>query len=78
MVRGPEMIKYLHENTEHVRWEYTPGYSDYYPELPGGKPSGRAIEAQLFNLRKLGKDEKKYAQIWVTDEGDGVEVKRIS
>lgn len=25
LVRGPEMIKYLHENTEHVRWEYTLG-----------------------------------------------------
>ncbi|MCI1590925.1 MULTISPECIES: FAD-dependent oxidoreductase [Heyndrickxia] len=69
LVRGPEMIKYLHENTEHVRWEYTPGYSDYYPELPGGKPSGRAIEAQLFNLRKLGKDEKNMRKSGLPTKG---------
>lgn len=69
LVRGPEMIKYLHENTEHVRWEYTPGYSDYYPELPGGKPSGRAIEAQLFNLHKLGKDEKSMRKSGLPTKG---------
>ncbi|GGP13162.1 FAD-dependent oxidoreductase [Oceanobacillus neutriphilus] len=56
--KGPEMVKYLHENTEHFRWEYTPGYSDYYPEAPGGLASGRAVEAQLFDLRKLGDDIK--------------------
>lgn len=56
--KGPEMVKYLHENTEHFRWEYTPGYSDYYPESAGGLASGRAVEAQLFDLRKLGDDIK--------------------
>ncbi|GEN87857.1 FAD-dependent oxidoreductase [Oceanobacillus sojae] len=56
--KGPEMVKYLHENTEHFRWEYTPRYSDYYPESPGGLASGRAVEAQLFDLRKLGDDIK--------------------
>ncbi|GGB38870.1 3-oxosteroid 1-dehydrogenase [Lentibacillus populi] len=56
--KGPEMVKYLHENTEHFRWEYTPNYSDYYPESAGGLASGRAVEAQLFDLRKLGDDIK--------------------
>ncbi|WP_218672705.1 FAD-dependent oxidoreductase [Oceanobacillus timonensis] len=56
LTKGPEMVSYLHENTEHFRWEYTPKYSDYYPEAPGGLASGRAVEAQLFDLRKLGDD----------------------
>lgn len=54
--KGPEMVKYLDEKTEHVRWDYTPGYSDYYPEEPGGKSVGRAIEARVFDLRNLGDD----------------------
>lgn len=56
LTKGPEMVQFLHDHTKHVRWEYTPKYSDYYPELPGGLPQGRAIEAQLFDLRKLGDD----------------------
>lgn len=69
LVRGPEMIQYLHDNTTHVRWEYTPGYSDYYPELPGGKPCGRAMEAQLFDLSTLGKDEKNMRKSGLPTKG---------
>lgn len=36
-----------------------PGYSDYYPESPGGKPTGRSVEPKPFNSRKLGPDEKE-------------------
>lgn len=56
LTKGKEMVQFLHDNTEHVRWEYTPEYSDYYPELPGGFPQGRSIEAALFDLRNLGDD----------------------
>lgn len=59
LTKGPEMIQFLHDNTEHVKWEYTPDYSDYYPELPGGFSQGRAVEAQLFDLRELGDDLEK-------------------
>ncbi|MFI6323381.1 FAD-dependent oxidoreductase [Nonomuraea sp. NPDC050556] len=52
--RGPEMVRFLHDNTRHVRFEYTPGYADYFPEAPGGKPLGRSVEPSLFDLRKLG------------------------
>ncbi|WP_214325661.1 FAD-dependent oxidoreductase [Nonomuraea sediminis] len=52
--RGPEMVRFLHDRTRHVRFEYTPGYSDYYPERPGGKALGRSVEPALFDLRKLG------------------------
>ncbi|MFI6815863.1 FAD-dependent oxidoreductase [Nonomuraea sp. NPDC050328] len=52
--RGPEMVRFLHERTRHVRFEYTPGYADYFPELPGGKALGRSVEPALFDLRRLG------------------------
>src|SRR5699024_5986012 len=54
--KGEEMVRYLADRTIHVHWDYTPDYSDYYPELPGGKPEGRAIEAKVFDLKKLGDD----------------------
>ena len=30
------------------------GYSDYYPELPGGLPNGRSIEPDQFDGNLLG------------------------
>lgn len=52
--RGQEMVRFLHDRTHHLRFRYTPGYADYFPELPGGKPLGRSVEPLLFDLRKLG------------------------
>ncbi len=49
------MIDWLRANTA-VDFTYMPGYADYYPELPGGKAAGRAIEADLFDGRRLGDD----------------------
>lgn len=43
------------------RWmvfSWTKGYADYHPELEGGRPLGRSIEAKPFDTRKLGDDEK--------------------
>ncbi len=54
LTRGPEMVKYFKINT-HMHWEYVKGYSDYYPNKPGGKPEGRSIEAKIFNLKRLKK-----------------------
>ncbi|MDR9856248.1 FAD-dependent oxidoreductase [Paenibacillus sp. VCA1] len=56
LTRGPEMVKYLHEHTNHVRFKYIPGYSDYYPEAPGGFPQGRSVEPIVFDLKKLGEE----------------------
>ena len=36
---------------------WVPGYSDYYPETAGGKPTGRSVEPKPFNAKKLGPDE---------------------
>lgn len=42
---------------EGVKWARSTDYPDYYPDIPGGK-IGRAVEAQPFNLRKLGSYRK--------------------
>ncbi|RJL22819.1 FAD-dependent oxidoreductase [Bailinhaonella thermotolerans] len=52
--QGPEMVRFMHEKTRHVRFEYTPGYSDYYPERPGGRPEGRSAEPVVFDGKRLG------------------------
>ena len=54
LARGPEMLRFLHDNTRWVRFVYTPGYSDYYPELPGGKAEGRSVEPCIVDGRRLG------------------------
>lgn len=36
-----------------VTWVAAKDYPDYYPDLPGGK-TGRAIEAEPFDIRRLG------------------------
>lgn len=50
---GPEMIDYIEKNTE-VEFQRIPGYSDYYPELPGGNAIGRTLEPVPFNKKRLG------------------------
>ncbi|MFI0367813.1 FAD-binding protein [Actinomadura sp. 1N219] len=41
-----------------MRFFWTKGYADYHPELDGGRPQGRSIEAEPFDTRELGEDEK--------------------
>jgi 3-oxosteroid 1-dehydrogenase len=55
--RGPEMLSFVLKNSP-LKMCWVPGYSDYYPETPGGRPCGRSIEPKPFNARKLGPDEK--------------------
>ncbi|MEU2133147.1 FAD-dependent oxidoreductase [Streptomyces sp. NPDC018352] len=54
---GPRMVREFHDRTS-VRFVYTPGYSDYYPERLGGYPQGRSIEPQIFDLKKLGPEQR--------------------
>ena len=49
---GPRMVEWL--ASLGFRWSYTPGYADYYPERPGGSVQGRCVEADFFNLKRLG------------------------
>jgi 3-oxosteroid 1-dehydrogenase len=53
LTRGPELVRWL--ETLGMRWIYARGYADYYPERPGGKAEGRAIEGRKYNLKRLGK-----------------------
>jgi 3-oxosteroid 1-dehydrogenase len=53
--RGPEMLSFVLKHSP-LKMCWVPGYSDYYPESPGGRPTGRSIEPKPFNARKLGAD----------------------
>ncbi|SEG93474.1 3-oxosteroid 1-dehydrogenase [Thermomonospora echinospora] len=54
---GPAAMELL-EKSRWVKFFWTEGYADYHPELEGGRPLGRSIEARPFDTRKLGEDEK--------------------
>ncbi|HEY6796538.1 MAG TPA: 3-oxosteroid 1-dehydrogenase [Kineosporiaceae bacterium] len=53
LAHGPEMISFVMENSP-LRFRWMEGYSDYYPELPGGMPGGRSIEPDQLDGRVLG------------------------
>lgn len=55
--RGPEVIDLLDRVSRHMSFTWCRGYSDYHPELPGGRPLGRSIEPDPIDARKLGEDE---------------------
>ncbi len=50
---GPQMIAFVLANSP-LRFRWMDGYSDYYPELPGGMPNGRSIEPDMFDGNLLG------------------------
>ncbi|MFF9145776.1 FAD-dependent oxidoreductase [Streptomyces sp. NPDC014861] len=54
---GPRMVREFHDRTD-VRFVYTPGYSDYYPERIGGYPQGRSVEPEVFDLTRLGPERR--------------------
>ena len=49
------MLSFVLKNTP-LKMCWVPGYSDYYPEAPGGRAGGRSIEPKPFNAKKLGAD----------------------
>lgn len=50
---GPRMVREFHDRTE-IRFMYTPGYSDYFPEAQGGMAQGRSVEPCIADFRSLG------------------------
>ncbi|MGW7041356.1 3-oxosteroid 1-dehydrogenase [Streptomyces avermitilis] len=50
---GPAMISFVMANSP-LRFRWMEGYSDYYPELSGGLPSGRSIEPDQLDGNILG------------------------
>ena len=52
VTEGPAMVKWLEDLG--MEWVFAEGYSDYYPERPGGKPRGRGIEAKKYDIKRIG------------------------
>lgn len=51
---GRQMVDWLERNT-HVKMRAHP-YADYHPEMPGGKPGWRSLEALPLHASELGPD----------------------
>ena len=50
---GPAMVSFVMANSP-LRFRWMEGYSDYYPELPGGMPNGRSMEPDQLDGNILG------------------------
>jgi 3-oxosteroid 1-dehydrogenase len=57
--RGPEVMEMLHRVSRWMDFSHCPGYSDYHPELPGGRAAGRTIEPRPIDGRRLGEEEDR-------------------
>ena len=57
LTQGPAMVDFLRDLG--FRFTFANGYPDYYPERPGGKAQGRAIEGVRWDLKKLGPWQKR-------------------
>lgn len=57
LTEGPAAVKWLEDLG--FKWVYGRGYSDYYPDRPGGKAVGRGIEGKKYNIKRLGAWAKK-------------------
>ncbi|MDT7843762.1 3-oxosteroid 1-dehydrogenase [Streptomyces justiciae] len=53
LAHGPAVISFVMANSP-LRFRWMEGYSDYYPELPGGLPNGRSIEPDYLDGHILG------------------------
>jgi succinate dehydrogenase/fumarate reductase flavoprotein subunit len=59
---APKMLEFLEGQSNWLEFVWKPGYSDYYPELPGGSELGSTINVPPIDLRKLGDDEQQLLQ----------------
>ncbi|KOU42296.1 3-ketosteroid-delta-1-dehydrogenase [Streptomyces sp. WM4235] len=53
LANGPRMLDFVMANSP-LRFRFMDGYSDYYPDLPGGLPNGRSIEPDQIDGNVLG------------------------
>ncbi|MCU1644600.1 MAG: 3-oxosteroid 1-dehydrogenase [Nocardia sp.] len=51
--RGPEALDFLIAHSA-LNLKWVTGYSDYYPEAPGGRAHGRSVEPKPFDAKGLG------------------------
>jgi 3-oxosteroid 1-dehydrogenase len=57
---GPAMLRFVLANTP-LRLRWVTNYADYYPEAPGGLPTGRSLEPRPMNAAVLGKEIARLA-----------------
>jgi 3-oxosteroid 1-dehydrogenase len=65
---GPEMLSFVLRSTP-LRLTWVKGYADYYPEAPGGRPTGRSVEPVPTSARKLGADRELLEPPYVPSGG---------
>ncbi|WP_040833050.1 3-oxosteroid 1-dehydrogenase [Nocardia brevicatena] len=53
--RGAESFDFVLDHTP-LKMTWVPGYSDYYPEAPGGLSAGRSCEPKPFDAMALGEE----------------------
>ena len=53
LTHGPPMLEMVCRSTP-LRLKWVRGYSDYYPEAPGGRAAGRSVEPRPLDARVLG------------------------
>ncbi|WP_328390309.1 3-oxosteroid 1-dehydrogenase [Nocardia sp. NBC_00416] len=53
--RGAEAMDFVLDHSP-LRMTWVKGYSDYYPEAPGGRAGGRSCEPKPFNAKILGEE----------------------
>lgn len=60
LTHGPVMLDLVLAHTP-LRLRWVPGYSDYYPEAPGGLPCGRTVEPRPVSANALGGEVEELA-----------------
>ncbi len=55
LLLGPAAVDVLRRRTP-LKFQWMAEYPDYFPELPGGSATGRAMEPKPFDVRRLGAD----------------------
>ncbi len=55
LLLGPAAVEVLRRRTP-LKFQWMAEYPDYFPELPGGSATGRAMEPKPFDVRRLGED----------------------
>ncbi|KUL41491.1 3-oxosteroid 1-dehydrogenase [Actinoplanes awajinensis] len=55
LAAGPAMLALVRAHTP-LDFAWVPGYPDYHPEAPGGRPGGRSIEPRPLDARLAGPD----------------------
>lgn len=58
--RCAEAFDFVLDHTP-LKMKWVPGYSDYYPEAPGGRGGGRSCEPTPFDTKALGEERFRLA-----------------